>query len=74
VALLKRLDAFSHPLVMRREFLYAYKGKGLPQGTGSYSFRFWLGAWDRTLTSDEIEAFRNAFLAFLQAEGLALRG
>lgn len=72
-ALEKRLDAFSHPLVMRREFLYVYKGKGLPPGTGSYSFRFWLGAWDHTLTSEEIESFRTALLAFLQTEGLSLR-
>jgi phenylalanyl-tRNA synthetase beta chain len=73
-ALQTRLNAFSHPLVMRREFLYVYKGKGLPPGMGSYSFRYWLGAWDRTLTSEEIEQFRNALLAFLQAEGIALRG
>jgi len=73
-ALEARLNAFSHPLVMRREFLYVYKGKGLPPRTGSYSFRFWLGAWDRTLTSGEIEEFRTAFLAFLQAEGIPLRG
>jgi phenylalanyl-tRNA synthetase beta chain len=73
-ALQSRLDAFSHPLVMRREFLYVYKGKGLPPGKGSYSFRYWLGAWDRTLTSEQIEEFRNAFLAFLHAEGIALRG
>jgi phenylalanyl-tRNA synthetase beta chain len=73
-ALEARLNAFSHPLVMRREFLYVYKGKGLPPRTGSYSFRFWLGAWDRTLTSGEIEEFRHAFLAFLQAERIPLRG
>jgi len=73
-ALESRLDAFSHPLVMRREFLYVYKGKGLPPGKGSYSFRYWLGAWDRTLTSEQIDAFRDAFLAFLQSEGIALRG
>jgi phenylalanyl-tRNA synthetase beta chain len=73
-ALEARLNAFSHPLVMRREFLYVYKGKGLPPRTGSYSFRYWLGAWDRTLTSGEIEEFRNAFLAFLQAAGISLRG
>jgi phenylalanyl-tRNA synthetase beta chain len=73
-ALQSRLDAFSHPLVMRREFLYVYKGKGLPPGKGSYSFRYWLGAWDRTLTSEQIEEFRNALLAFLQTEGIPLRG
>ena len=68
------LDAFTHPLVMSREFLYVYKGKGLPPGKGSYSFRYWLGAWDHTLSSEQIEEFRNALLAFLQTEGISLRG
>jgi len=72
-ALEARLNAFSHPLVLRREFLYVYKGRGMPAGKGSYSFRFWLGAWDRTLTGEQIDQFRSTFLAFLQAEGLALR-
>ena len=42
---------------MRREFLYAYKGKGLPPGKASYSYRYWLGAWDHTLTSEEIDSY-----------------
>lgn len=72
-ALDDRLRTFSHPLVTRREFLYAYKGKGLPAGKASYTFRFWLGAPDRTLTSEEIDQFREAFLVFLRAEGIPLR-
>lgn len=72
-ALEERLDRFSHPLVLRREFLYAYKGKGLPADKASYSFRYWLGAWDHTLSSQEIDQFRAALLAFLQAEGIPLR-
>jgi phenylalanyl-tRNA synthetase beta chain len=68
-----RLNRFSHPLVMRREFLTAYKGKGMLPGKGSYSFRFWIGAWDHTLASEEIDQFRSAFLAFLEAEGIPLR-
>ncbi len=73
-ALEDQLNRFSHPLVMRREFLYVYKGKGMPPGKGSYSFRFWLGAWDRTLTSEEIEQFRTALLGFLHVAGIPLRG
>ena len=72
-ALDSRLDQFSHPLVRDREFLYVYKGKGLAPGKASYSFRYWLGAWDRTLTADEIEQFRHALLAFLDAQGISLR-
>ena len=73
-ALDERLAAFSHPLVLRRDFLYAYQGKGLPLGTASYSFRYWLGAWDRTLSSEEIDEFRSALLAFLKSEKIPLRG
>jgi phenylalanyl-tRNA synthetase beta chain len=72
-ALEDRLARFSHPLIMRREFLYAYKGKGLPKGKASYSYRFWLGAWDRTLSSQEIDEFRTAMLEFLQSEEIPLR-
>jgi phenylalanyl-tRNA synthetase beta chain len=69
----ERLQRFSHALVTSREFLYAYKGKGLPAGKGSYTYRYWLSASDRTLTSEEIDQFRNALLAFLEHEGIPLR-
>lgn len=72
-ALENELNKFSHPLVLRREFIYLYKGKGLPPGTGSYTFRYWIGRWDRTMTSEEIEDFRQSFLKFLQAEEIPLR-
>ena len=72
-ALEERLATFSHPLIMRREFLYAYKGKGIPKGQASYSYRYWLGAWDRTLSSEEIDEFRNALLKFLESEDISLR-
>jgi len=69
----ERLDRFRHPLVRRREFLVLYKGKGLPPGKGSYSFRYWIGAQDHTLSGEEIEQFRAAMLEFLSAEGIPLR-
>jgi phenylalanyl-tRNA synthetase beta chain len=69
----KRLDRFQHPLIRRREFLTAYKGKGLEKGMASYSFRFWIGAEDHTLTGEEIEQFHDSFLAFLKNEKIALR-
>jgi len=72
-ALEDRLNQFAHPLLVRREFLYLYKGKGLAPGMGSYSFRCWLGARDHTLTSQEIDGFRAAFLSFLQQQDLSLR-
>ncbi len=69
----KRLDEFTHPLVLRREFLYYYKGKGMEAGKASYSYRYWLGAWDHTLTSDEIEDFRSSLLRFLASREIQLR-
>jgi len=73
-ALEGRLAAFAHPLIMRRDFLYAYKGEGLPKGKASYTYRYWLGAWDHTLQSEEIDEFRSALLGFLKSEGIPLRG
>jgi phenylalanyl-tRNA synthetase beta chain len=72
-ALEERLAAFAHPLVRNREFVYAYKGKGLPPGKGSYTYRFWIGAADHTLATEEIEHFRATLLAFLEAEQIPLR-
>lgn len=69
----ERLNRFHHPLIQRREFLVLYKGKGLPPGKGSYSFRYWIGAQDHTLSGEEIQEFRNAMLQFLAAENISLR-
>ncbi len=72
-ALEERLGRFTHPLILRRQFLYVYQGKGLPAGKASYSYRYWIGAHDRTITSEEIEQFRSALIGFLAAEGISLR-
>ncbi|MGL6195772.1 MAG: hypothetical protein ACRC2T_13230, partial [Thermoguttaceae bacterium] len=70
----KLLDTFTHPLINRREFLVVYKGKGLEKGTGSYSFRYWIGAENHTLTGDEIDAFHKSFLEFLAKNQISIRG
>ncbi len=67
------LDGFKHSLIVKREFLVSYKGKGLEKGTASYSFRFWIGAADHTLSGEEIESFHKLFLAFIAEHGVALR-
>lgn len=67
------LDGFSHPLIQRREFLIAYKGKGLEKGMASYSFRFWIGAEGHTLEREEIDSFHNSFLEFLKTKEISLR-
>jgi phenylalanyl-tRNA synthetase beta chain len=68
-----KLDRYTHELVTKRAFLGLYKGKGLEKGMASYTFRYWIGAKDHTLSGEEIEAVQKEFFAFLESEGLALR-
>ncbi len=67
------LDGFRNSLIVKREFLVSYKGKGLEKGTASYSFRFWIGSTEHTLSGEEIESFHKAFLAYVAEHGVALR-
>ena len=69
-----KLAEFTHPLLQERSVLTVYRGKGLDKGKGSYSFRFVIGADDHTLSGEELEAFHQAFLDFLKANNLTLRG
>jgi len=67
------LGNFFHPILKTSKFLYHYTGKGLPEGKISYTFRFWLGLRERTLTGEDLSDFRDAFLSYLENHGLALR-
>jgi phenylalanyl-tRNA synthetase beta subunit len=67
------LDRFNNPLVIRREFLVSYRGKGLDKGTACYSFRFWIGSQEHTLSGEEIESFHQQFLAFIMKNDISLR-
>ncbi|MDP2983018.1 MAG: phenylalanine--tRNA ligase subunit beta [Candidatus Latescibacter sp.] len=72
---------FTHPILRKVKYLYLFSGnikggeKGLPEGEKkiSYTFRFWLGLKDRTLTGDDLSQFREFFLRYLEENGLALR-
>ena len=70
----KVLDSFKHPLINRREFVVVYKGKGMEKGTASYSFRYWIGADDHTLSGEEIDGFHKTYLEFLNVKNIQLRG
>jgi phenylalanyl-tRNA synthetase beta chain len=72
-ALERVLDTFHHPLVQRRDFVTLYRGRGLPPGVASYTFRYWLGDPQRTLTGKDLDAFREQFLSFLAHHGISLR-
>ena len=67
------LDRFVDPLVIRREFLVSHRGKGLEKGVACYSFRFWIGSPDHTLSGEEIESFHQQFLVYLKENGISLR-
>ncbi len=72
-ALDEHIRSFSHPTLKKARFLYRYDGKGLPEGMVSYTFRFWLGLKERTLSGDDLTAFREAFLGHIAGIGLSLR-
>ena len=67
------LKDFSDPILQKSKFLYLYDGEGLPDGKTSYTFRFWLGLKERTLTGEDLSAFHDIFLGFLEKHGLTLR-
>ena len=71
--LVSLLDRFANPLILRREFLVSYRGKGLDKGMACYSFRFWIGSPDHTLSGEEIESFHQQFLAYIKENGISLR-
>jgi phenylalanyl-tRNA synthetase beta chain len=66
------LDGFSHPLVHNREFVTMYQPKG--SLVANYSVRFVLRLADRTPEQADLDAFRGAFLSFMDAAGLGLAG
>ncbi len=67
------IGEFSHPILKSNKFLYLYDGKGLPESKTSYTFRFWLGLRERTLTGEDLSGFHDAFLSFLKKNDLNLR-
>lgn len=66
------LEQFSHLLIKGLDFQGLYKGKEDLEN-GSYTFRYWLGAADRTLTSQDLEQFHAELLEYLTAQGIPLK-
>jgi phenylalanyl-tRNA synthetase beta chain len=67
------LAAFAHPLLRRVQYVTAFEGGSVPAGKRSLTYRVRLSAADRTLSDDDLTAFRQAFHAFLTAHGYELR-
>ena len=72
-ALEQALDQFNDDLLQGRDLVATYSGKGLEPGMKSLSFRFLLGLADRTLTKEDIDGFKERFLAFLGRQGIGIR-
>ncbi len=64
-----------NPLLHGISFVDEYKGKQIPEGKKSVTVRIVIGAEDRTLTSEEIEACANATMKNLTKNlGAEIRG
>jgi phenylalanyl-tRNA synthetase beta chain len=72
-ALSEQIGRFSHPLLRRTWFVDSYEGPPIPVGMRSITLRVRLGAADRTLTDEDLTAFRQAFVGYLDGIGLRLR-
>jgi len=66
------VTGFAHPLRRGVRYLTSYRGKEL-KGQASHSFRFQLQAESGTLSGDQIQGFRDDFIAYLKGHGVALR-
>jgi phenylalanyl-tRNA synthetase beta chain len=72
-ALVEKARGFSHPLLRRAWFVDSYEGAPIPAGQRSITLRCRLGDPARTLTDEDLTAFRQEFVQFLETIGLKLR-
>ncbi len=64
------LSGYHHPALTGVEFVTVYTPKG--QETSRYTFRFHLGWPDRTISTEDIQSFREGFLAYAGRQGLTI--
>jgi phenylalanyl-tRNA synthetase beta subunit len=64
------LDEFGHRVLVSRAFVGSYRAKA--SEVANYTFRFSLRLPDRTLSAEDIQDFRDAFLAFIARRELRL--
>ncbi len=67
------IDGFKSELLSSFNFVTIYTGKGLPEGKKSMTFRFIIGSTEKTLSSDDINAFANKLIEYMGTKGYALR-
>ena len=69
----RRILAAAGPCCETVEYLYAYRGKPLPDNRQSLTYRVTLSAPDRTLLSEDLTAVRSSIIDALRAAGYELR-
>ena len=62
------LDNFKSPIIIKRELLDIY----LDNETKKVSIRYTLGSNEKTLTSEELEDFKNKFIEYLEENDLKI--
>lgn len=67
------ISSFDNILLNECKFIDLYKGKGIPEGKNSMTFNFRIGSKDHTLSSEEIDGFRNRILEYIDQKGYELR-
>jgi phenylalanyl-tRNA synthetase beta chain len=67
------IAGFAGPLLESIQFVRQYVGPPLAEGVKSVSFRLTVGSPERTLSSDEITAVRNAIIEGMRGLGYELR-
>ncbi|HJZ97528.1 MAG TPA: hypothetical protein VKE70_13555, partial [Candidatus Solibacter sp.] len=66
-------SAIAHELIDSVEYVRQYSGPPFPEGTKSVTFRVTVSSPERTLSSDEIAAARDAISSGLRAQGYEFR-
>lgn len=67
------IAGFKSSLLNSYSFVTLYNGKGLPEGKKSMTFRFIIGSAEKTLSSDDINAFAGSLIDYMNSAGHTLR-
>ena len=67
------IAVFKSELLNSFDFVTIYTGKGLPEGKKSMTFRFIIGSAEKTLSSEDINAFAEKLMNHMGTKGYSLR-
>ncbi len=67
------IGSFKAELLRSFDFVTIYTGKGLAEGKKSMTFRFVIGSDEKTLSSEDINAFAKSLIDYMAGAGYTLR-